>query len=75
MTDRDKLIKLIDAVFEWASRPTRDGAKNLRNLADSLDPRNSDSNASDGSTELKAGGVLIQEMVEEAALKATKKGL
>lgn len=41
MKDQDKLLKLIDAIFEWAGRPTKDGAKNLRDLVDSLDPRNS----------------------------------
>jgi len=74
MTDQDKLIKLIDAVFEWAGRPTKDGAKNLRDLADSLDPRNSSSFGSDRSVKIEPG-TLTQEMVEKAALKAMKKGL
>jgi hypothetical protein len=75
MTDKDKLIKLIDAVNEWAGRPTKDGAKNLRDLAYSLDPRNGDSSAfSEESVNITAGGAITQEIIEEAAIAATKKG-
>lgn len=33
------LKKLIEKVFEWASRPTRDGASNLRNFATELEEK------------------------------------
>jgi hypothetical protein len=63
MTDRDKLIKLIDAVNEWAGRPTKDGAKNLRDLAYSLDPRNSHSPAfSRQPVNIAIGGAITKEM-------------
>jgi hypothetical protein len=63
MTDKDKLIKLIDAVNEWAGRPTKDGAKNLRDLAYSLDPRSGHSPAfGRQSVNITAGGAITKEM-------------
>ncbi len=73
MTDQEKLTKLIDAVFEWASRPTKDGAKNLRDLADSLDPRHMSGYAFGGSVEIVKSGVLTPEIIQEAADKIMKK--
>lgn len=74
MTDKEKLISLIDAVLEWAARPTKDGANNLRNLADSLDPRKNFKYLSEESTTVTMGGTITRETIEEAALKAMEKG-
>jgi hypothetical protein len=76
MTDKDKLIKLIDAVNEWAGRPTKDGAKNLRDFAYSLDPRNSHSSAfGRQSVNIATGGAITKEMEGKTTKLEEKRGI